>query len=55
MRQVVKCKNCGIVWERVTTQGDEELADDLMYECPNCNSNYYELWEEGHTYTAVAE
>ena len=43
MRQVVKCLNCGITWVRVTTFGaDLELIEDLMYNCPNCGSNYYE-------------
>jgi len=45
MRQVVKCLNCGLLWERVTSQYDGEtieLTENLMYNCPNCNSNYYE-------------
>jgi len=48
MRQIVKCKNCGIMWVRVTAQYDGEtveLTENLMYNCPNCNSNYYEVVE----------
>ena len=50
MRQKVKCLNCGIKWERVTVFYDGvslELTENLMYNCPNCNSNYYESIEEG--------
>ena len=46
MRNVVKCLNCGIKWERVTAQYDGEtmeLAENLMHNCPNCNSNWYEV------------
>lgn len=43
MRQTVVCKNCGIKWVRVTVFGVEtELTEDLMYNCPNCGSNYFE-------------
>lgn len=43
MRVIVKCLNCGITWERVTTFGGNiELTEDLMHNCPNCNSNHYE-------------
>ncbi len=48
MRQIVKCLNCGIKWERVTAQYDGEcleLTENLMYNCPSCNSNYYEAVE----------
>ncbi len=46
MRIVVKCLNCGIKWERVTSFGSNiELNDDLMYNCPSCGSNYYEVDE----------
>lgn len=51
MRVEVKCLNCGIKWVRVTAEYDGqhiELTEDLMYNCPNCNSNAYEiLVEEG--------
>ena len=45
MRESVRCLNCGIKWVRITAQFDGttiELTDNLMYNCPNCNSNYYE-------------
>jgi len=45
MREIVKCLNCGIKWERVTSLYDGEvieLTENLMYNCPNCNSNCYE-------------
>ncbi|KKK95939.1 hypothetical protein LCGC14_2667780 [marine sediment metagenome] len=43
MQQAVKCLNCGIKWVRVTVFGpDIVLNEDLMYNCPNCNSNYFE-------------
>ena len=44
MRLPVICKNCGLKWIRVTVYGSElELNDDLMYNCPKCNSNWYEV------------
>ena len=49
MRQLVKCLNCGIKWVRVSAQYDGvaiELTENLMYNCPNCNSNYCEPIEE---------
>ena len=49
MRQTVKCLNCDIKWVRVTSLYDGvaiELTEDLMYNCPNCHSNYCELVEE---------
>ncbi len=47
MRITVKCKNCGVKWVRVTTMGgDIEYIEDLMYNCPACGSNWYELVEE---------
>ncbi len=49
MREVVKCLNCGVKWERVTAQYDGEtieLADNLMYNCPNCASNWYKPFDE---------
>ncbi len=47
MRQIVKCKNCEITWERITAFGSNiELTVDLMYNCPACGSNYYEPVEE---------
>ncbi len=47
MRTIVKCLNCEIKWVRVIVYGSEtELTDDLMYNCPNCNSNYFEVAEE---------
>lgn len=45
MRIPVKCKNCGIKWERVIAFGnlsDLELTVDLQYNCPKCGSNWYE-------------
>ena len=43
MRQTVKCKNCGIIWVRVTSFGSElELLEDLVYFCPACHSNWYD-------------
>ena len=39
----VKCKNCGIKWERVVAYGDLELTVDLQYNCPKCGSNWYEV------------
>lgn len=45
MRELVRCLNCGIKWVRITTLYDGkiiELTENLMYNCPNCNSNYYE-------------
>ena len=42
MRVPVECKNCGIKWLRVTTSGAGiEMLDDLQYNCPACNSNWY--------------
>ncbi len=42
MRVPVECKNCGIKWLRVTALGaDIEMLDDLQYNCPACNSNWY--------------
>ena len=46
MRETVKCKNCGIVWVRVTAQYDLEMTENLMYNCPNCHSNWYEGVDE---------
>ena len=47
MRALVKCLNCGIKWVRVITFGpDTVLNEDIMLNCPNCNSNYYETCEE---------
>ena len=47
MREIVKCLNCEIKWVRVTVFGpDLELIDNLMYNCPNCNSNYCEPAED---------
>lgn len=44
MREIVKCLNCGIKWERIIAWGETiELTENLMYDCPNCNSNYYEV------------
>ena len=41
VRQTVKCLNCGIKWVRVTNFGSTiEFTEDLMYNCPNCHSNY---------------
>ena len=45
MRQIVICKNCGIKWVRITATYDGstiEMTENLMYNCPNCNSNYCE-------------
>ena len=54
MRAVVKCLNCGIVWVRVTTWGPmSELTEDLMYLCPNCNSNWYESYEKDNIKTSL--
>lgn len=45
MREIVKCLNCGIIWQRVTAFGViSELNDDLMYNCPKCGSNWYETY-----------
>ena len=47
MREIVKCLNCGLKWERITALYDGvtiELAENLMYNCPNCSSNYYETF-----------
>jgi Zn finger protein HypA/HybF involved in hydrogenase expression len=47
MRQLVKCLNCGIKWVRVVPFGAvSESNDDLMYNCPNCNSNHFKPIEE---------
>ena len=44
MRVPVKCKNCGIYWERVTAQyPPSEMNEDLQYNCPQCGSNWYEV------------
>jgi len=45
MRTPVKCNNCGINWIRIIAYGDIELNTDLMYNCPNCNSNDYSIRE----------
>ena len=46
MRRIVKCLNCGIIWSRVTTFGSTlELLEDLMYNCPKCDSNWFELYD----------
>lgn len=43
MREVVKCLNCGLLWQRVIAFGlNVELNEDLMYNCPKCGSNWYE-------------
>lgn len=48
MRVVVKCKNCGIVWERITAfyDGTVELTEDLQYVCPKCSSNWCEPYND---------
>ncbi len=44
MRIRVKCVNCQIIWDRVTTMGSEvEFTEDLCYTCPKCGSNAYEV------------
>lgn len=42
----VKCNNCGIKWVRITVDsnpGGTVANEDLMYLCPNCNSNDYSI------------
>ncbi len=47
MKILVKCKNCGIKWVRVTVFGsDLELTEDLQYNCPKCGSNWCEVIPE---------
>ena len=49
MRMLVKCLNCGIRWERVTSEYDGETierTEDLMYNCPACGSNAYRIDKE---------
>ena len=50
MREIVKCLNCGIVWQRIICFGEPlELTENLMYNCPKCGSNYYEAYEPSTT------
>ena len=47
MRIPVKCLNCGIKWERVTPSMEPlELLMDLQYNCPKCESNWFERIDE---------
>lgn len=49
MREIVKCLNCGMKWVRVTAPYDGEtleMTENLQYNCPKCNSNYYEPIQE---------
>ena len=47
MRIPVKCKNCGIKWERVIPMGSSlEFNWDIQLNCPKCGSNWYETIEE---------
>ena len=48
MQYLVKCKNCGLKWTRVMMieGGDTVAINELMDNCPNCKSNWYEVIEE---------
>ena len=46
---LVRCKNCGILWERVTewdNPGGTVLDTDICKVCPKCSSNAWEREKE---------
>ncbi len=59
MRYLVRCLNCGIKWVRVIAisggGSDTEYINDLMYNCPNCCSNWYEDEELNETINIKTE